>query len=173
MIRQHCRRPFTHLRPLLRPGPDGLAIFSEAGAPATMTTPGVVDLAWMWAVAGGHTSPRGIGSAASVGRMPGPDGSAFGVVRFPANSAGKLAVSDLLPDSADGGQEGNAAMHATETIDYETILSGKIDNVLPGNQGRTLKPGDLLVMVYLTPGRTSTVRTASMCSSSSVPGARA
>lgn len=125
---------------------DGQASFLEPGAPATMTTPGVVDLAWMWAVAGGHSVPHAIGAAPSVGRMPGPDGSAFGVVRFPARSAGKLDVGELLPDSAEGGQEGNVAMHATDTIDYEIILSGKIDIVLPGNQRRTLKPGDLLVM---------------------------
>jgi hypothetical protein len=127
-------------------GADGRTSFIEPGAPATMSTPGVVDLVWMWAVEGGHSVPHQIGAAPSIGRMPGPDGSAFGVVRFPARSAGKLDVSDLLPDSSEAGQEGNVAMHATDTIDYEIILSGKIDIVLPGNQRRTLKPGDLLVM---------------------------
>ncbi len=125
---------------------DGRVAFLEPGAAATMTTPGVVDLAWMWSVAGSPSVPHAIGAAPSVGRMPGPHGSAFGVVRFPAHSAGKLDVGELLPDSAEGGQEGNAAMHATDTIDYEIILSGTIDIVLPGNQRRTLKPGDLLVM---------------------------
>ena len=127
-------------------GADGQATFLQPGAAQIMSTPGVVDVAWMWAVAGGHTLPHGIGSAPAVGRMPGPDGSAFGLVRFPAHSAGKLDIGDLLPDTAEGGQEGNAAMHATATIDYEVILAGKIDIVLPGNQRRTLKPGDLLVM---------------------------
>ena len=37
-------------------------------------------------------------------------------------------------------------MHSHDTIDYEIVLSGKIDIVLQGNQRRTLKAGDILVM---------------------------
>lgn len=37
-------------------------------------------------------------------------------------------------------------MHATDSIDYEVVLSGKVDMELPGGKVRTLKPGDLLVM---------------------------
>ena len=52
----------------------------------------------------------------------------------------------LLKNSAETAEHGNAAMHSHATIDYEIVLSGKIDIVLQGNQRRTLKAGDILVM---------------------------
>jgi hypothetical protein len=61
-----------------------------------MIPPGVVDLAWMSAVAGGHAVPHAIGTAPTIGCLPGPDGSALGVGRLSAHSAGKLDISDLL-----------------------------------------------------------------------------
>ena len=49
------------------------------------------------------------------------------------------------------GDDGDPAMHASDTIDYEVVISGKVDLELPGGKKRTLGPGDLLVMA----GRTS------------------
>ena len=46
----------------------------------------------------------------------------------------------------DAGQDGAAAMHASDTIDYNIVLSGKIDLELPSGKVHTLVPGDLLVM---------------------------
>jgi quercetin dioxygenase-like cupin family protein len=37
-------------------------------------------------------------------------------------------------------------MHQTDTMDYEVILSGKVDIELPGGQSRTLKAGSMLVI---------------------------
>lgn len=77
--------------------------------------------------------------------VAGPNGSTFGVVRHPAGSAGKLDVSNLLRESTEVDRQ-NAVMHRTDTIDYEFIVSGEIDTVLPGNKRRMLKAGDLLVV---------------------------
>jgi hypothetical protein len=126
-------------------GPDGKPAFLEPGAAVGMSQPGIVDVAFMWANESTPVVPKSIGGAPTRMGMPGPNGSAFGVVRFPANSAGKLDASDVLSETTEV-EAGNEAMHATDTVDYEIILSGKIDIVLPGNQRRTLKPGDLLVM---------------------------
>jgi hypothetical protein len=68
-----------------------------------------------------------------------------GIVRILAGADTKRNLSEFLDVKAHGAQ-GEDEMHATETIDYEIILSGKIDFVLPGNQRRTLETGDLLVV---------------------------
>jgi mannose-6-phosphate isomerase-like protein (cupin superfamily) len=127
-------------------GKDGKPTFLEPGAPHTTEIPGTIDLAWLWSVPGSHHLPHGIGAAPKGMALPGPGGSALGVVRHPARSAGKLKIPDILENSAEAGIGGSDAMHAHDTVDYEIIISGKIDIVLPGNQRRTLKPGDILIM---------------------------
>lgn len=127
------------------PGADGAPDFLDAGAPAEMHIPDTIELAWFWTVDGGLSLPGNIGAMPSAIKVAGPDGSTFGVVRHPARSAGKLDVADVLHESTDVDRQ-DAAMHRTDTIDYEFIVSGKIDIVLPGGKRRTLKPGDLLVM---------------------------
>lgn len=122
---------------------DGVVDFIDADAPATMYVPGAIDGAFYWAVEDGHSIDK-FGRAADKMAVAGPNGSTFGVMCFPANSAGKLDLHD-----SDSGAEvhgDDAAMHATDTIDYEIILSGQVDIELPGGKMRTLKPGDLLVM---------------------------
>src|ERR1041384_7030228 len=130
-----------------------VAALNDAGEPdfsigakpeAVLDMPGVVAGAWYWRVDNGH-SRETPGSVAKVFDLAGPNGSAFGVTRFAANSAGKLDVAEVGMD-AETGHGGDAAMHASDTIDYEVVLSGKIDLELPGGKVHTLVPGDLLVM---------------------------
>ena len=127
-------------------GADGKPCFLERGAAQVSSTPGVVDVAFLWGVDGVPDLPGHIGGPPAGIALPGPGGSACGIVRFPANSAGRLDAKALLKDSARAGMEGDAAMHSHNTIDYEIVLSGRIDIVLPGNQRRTLKAGDILIM---------------------------
>ncbi len=126
--------------------PDGEVDFIEAGAPATIKVPGAIDGAWYWEVAGGHSLANIGGVPDSVG-IAGPNGSTFGVMCFPANSAGKL---DLATSDASGvehdAEGGDPSMHTTRSIDYEVVISGKVDIELPGGKVRTLEPGSLLVM---------------------------
>lgn len=125
---------------------DGSARFLDSFKPAAAEQEGVFEAAWFWEVTGGHTRTNAGAPAESVVTAR-PAGSTFGLVRFPAHSAGKLDVASTSPESAsEAGHDGNAGMHATETIDYEIILSGKVDFVLPGNQRRTLVPGDVLIV---------------------------
>jgi quercetin dioxygenase-like cupin family protein len=118
--------------------------FSIGAKPATLDMPGVVAGGWYWRAENGH-SRENPGAVAKVFDLAGPNGSAFGVTRFAANSAGKLDVAEVGMD-AETGHGGDAAMHASDTIDYEVVLSGKIDLELPGGKVHTLVPGDLLVM---------------------------
>lgn len=127
------------------PNADGAADFLETAAPAEMKIPDTIELAWFWNVEGGLSLFDNIGGTPTQIKVAGPNGSTFGIVRHPARSAGRLDVSHLLHESTEVDRK-DAAMHRTDTIDYEFIVSGKIDIVLPGNKRRTLKAGDFLVM---------------------------
>jgi hypothetical protein len=120
--------------------------FLPAGEPAVLEIPGLVESAVYWTVQGGH-SIQNSGSAPSQHvAIASANGSSFSVNRFPANSAGKMDLGTFDGSIGATGHDGDPAMHATDTIDYEIILSGKVDVELPGGKVRTLAPGDLLVM---------------------------
>ncbi|WP_327097595.1 cupin domain-containing protein [Nocardia vinacea] len=125
---------------------SGEADFLEAGGPAIINMPGIADGAFYWAVEGGH-SRENIGGPPSRVQLAGPNGSTFGVSSFPARSAGnELDPEQLDPSMAGTGDGGDPNMHASDTIDYEVVISGKVDLELPGGKVRTLVPGDLLVL---------------------------
>lgn len=107
--------------------------------------PGVAAGAFYWAVEGGH-GPTSFGSAPSRVALAGPNGSTFGVSSFPAHSTGQVDPDTLDPSMSATGDDGDAGMHASNTIDYEVVISGKVDLVLPGGKQRTIGPGDLLVV---------------------------
>jgi mannose-6-phosphate isomerase-like protein (cupin superfamily) len=128
------------------PSESGEPDFLEVGDPATFSMPGVAEGAFYWAVEGGHSSDN-IGKPPSRVELAGPNGSTFGVSSFPARSAGnELDPEQLDPSMSSTGDDGNPNMHASDTIDYEVVISGKVDLELPGGKVRTLGPGDLLVM---------------------------
>ena len=127
-------------------GPDGKPCFLERGEAQVSHTPGVVEVAFLWGIDDIPALPNRIGGPMEGIVLPAPGGSACGLVRFPARSAGRLDAKELLQGSAEAEEHGNAAMHSHATVDYEIVLSGKIDIVLQGNQRRTLKAGDILVM---------------------------
>jgi len=124
---------------------NGAPVFLDEVPPATRTIPGIGGSAYFWRVSGSHSVPSSVGEPAT---SPGPatdSGSALAIVRITAGANTRKNLSDYLDVQA-GGSHGDAEMHATNTIDYELILSGRIDFVLPGPQRRTLEAGDLLVV---------------------------
>jgi hypothetical protein len=124
---------------------DGIIDFLEdVPGPATIQVPDVIDGAWYWEVSEGH-SLNNFGGAPEVLDIAKLNGSTFGVMRFPAHSAAKqdVAASDKNVRTSEHDDPG---MHASDSIDYEIILSGKVDIELPGGKVKTLEPGDLLVM---------------------------
>lgn len=123
----------------------GAAVFLDQVPPAVRTIPGIGGSAYYWRVTGNHSVPRSVGGPPTA---PGPastSGSALGIVRIAAGSDTRRNLSEFL-DVGGHGANADADMHATNTVDYEIILSGKIDFVLPGDQRRTLETGDLLVV---------------------------
>jgi len=125
------------------PTESGDADFLEVGPAAEFDFPGVSAGAFYWAVEGGH-SKENFGAPPARVALAGPNGSTFGVSSFPAHSSGTVDA-DQVGDSMTV-TDGDAGMHASDTIDYEVVISGKVDIELPGGKKRTLEPGDLLVM---------------------------
>lgn len=128
--------------------PDGSVSFIDHHRPFVGEQEGVVEAAWFWSVERSH-SLNAYGGPAKVLATAGKGGSTFGLMRFPARSAGKkMDVAATSPDSvAEVIDPDDPSMHATQTIDYEIILSGKVDFVVPGGDKRTLQVGDLIVVV--------------------------
>ncbi len=124
---------------------NGAAVFLDQVTPAVRTIPGIGSSAYYWRVDGTHSVPSSVGGPATT---PGPadkNGSAVGIVRIAAGADTRRNLSEFL-DVQEHADQVDADMHATNTIDYEIILSGKVDFVLPGDQRRTLETGDLLVV---------------------------
>ncbi len=103
---------------------------------------------WLWATDTAPALPDNVGAVAGSRDFPGPSGTRFGVVCFPPHSAGKMTAPPRNSESAAGihRSAGDPAMHRSDSVDYEFIVSGKIDLELPGGQTRTLGPGDALVL---------------------------
>lgn len=127
------------------PNEAGDADFLEVGPAADFDFPGVSAGAFYWAVEDGH-SKANFGAPPSKVALAGPNGSTFGVSSFPAHSSGEVDATTLDESMTATENDGDAGMHASDTIDYEVVISGKVDLVLPGGKKRTLVPGDLLVM---------------------------
>ncbi|KPI00313.1 Cupin 2 conserved barrel domain protein [Actinobacteria bacterium OK006] len=123
----------------------GEADFLAPGPAAEFDFPGVSAGAFYWAVEGGH-SKTSFGAPPTKVALAGPNGSTFGVSSFPAHSSGEVDASTLDESMSATEDDGDTGMHASDTIDYEVVISGKVDLVLPGGKKRTLVPGDLLVM---------------------------
>ncbi|NGP08325.1 cupin domain-containing protein [Rhodococcus sp. 14C212] len=124
---------------------SGATDFIEAGPPAEFNVPDVAAGAFYWAVEDGH-SLRNFGAPPEKVGLAGPDGSTFGISSFPAHSSGEVDPDTLDESMTATNDDGDAGMHASDTLDYEIVLTGKVDIVLPGGKKRTLGPGDLLVV---------------------------
>jgi hypothetical protein len=127
---------------------EGGAIFHEPPKPGTpLNIPGVIEGAYFWSTEGELDPPAYIGEVPDDFTFPGPGGTRFAVHEWAANSAGKFDIGAALDDDGmETDPSGDPEMHRTDTVDYEFILSGKVDLELPGGAVTTLKAGDLLVM---------------------------
>ena len=130
-------------------GEDGEPHFVDMHEAARNNIPGAVEAAFFWECPGIPELPGLIGHTPSGISFPLPGGSKFGLVCFPANSAGKLDLRNHGPGDLVSAHD-DPAMHKSNTIDYEVIISGKIDIELPNGECRTLVPGSCLVLAGVT-----------------------
>jgi hypothetical protein len=103
----------------------------------------------VWEFPGIPDVPSRIGELASDLGMPKPGGVKVGRAVLFARSAGKTDVTELFSDAERSGivvPDDNPAMHQTDTVDVEFIISGKVDVIFPSGEKRTLQAGDFMVM---------------------------
>lgn len=125
---------------------SGQATFLDPGEPARLSVPGVVDCSFIWATEGLVDLRRGIGGPSPDVGFPFPAGTRFGLVSLAPHSAGKMNLNETLDDQHVEIDNSDPAMHQTNSIDYEVVISGKVDIVLQNGERRTLTPGSCLVM---------------------------
>jgi hypothetical protein len=124
-------------------GADGKGHFTEGGPPARLAIPGLVETAFVWESGGTPNLPGHFGKPPTDISLPLAGGTKFGLSCFAPHSAGRTHPSvsaSLGVDVADDGMHGHA------TLDYEVIISGKIDLMLDSGEVETLTPGTMLMM---------------------------
>ena len=130
---------------VVRHDEHGRPVFVDPPGFATYYHPAAVDVAYFWGVDGVPTLPAEIGGGLENVFFPAPGGLRFGFLHFPAQSAGKLNIrADSGAAAASYGS--TPGMHRSDTLDFDVIVSGKIDLVLEGGERRTMRQGSCLVI---------------------------
>lgn len=126
----------------------GQATFDEPAERYVRSMDGVVESTWLWSTGPDATLPADVGRPPTADEplFPPPGGTRFGIVCFPAHSAGKLDMKTRLNGDASSSTGTAPGMHRSQTLDYEVVISGKVDIELEGGETRTLQTGDCLVM---------------------------
>lgn len=130
-------------------GEDGEPHFIDIKDAARHSIPEASEAAFFWESKGIPNLPDQIGGIPADISFPLPGGTKFGLVCFPAHSAGKLDLRSHGPGDLVA-QHDDPGMHQSNTIDYEVIISGKVDIVLANGESRTLTPGSCLIMGGVT-----------------------
>lgn len=131
-----------------RANENGVEEFADPGTAAERIDPGALESKWLWAAPPDFSLPANLGGAPEVMRFPSPGASLFGIVCFPPHSAGKRRfTADQGSDpNMRSGIHAEPSMHATNTLDYDVILSGKIDLELGNGKVRTIGPGTCVIL---------------------------
>ena len=116
-------------------GEDGQGHFREMPSPQHYGMPETGEVVFAWSTDATPNLDDDIGGPAADTGFPPPGASKFGLVFVPPHATGAWDAAHS-PD----------AMHASATIDYEVVISGKIDIILDSGERRTLTPGSCLVM---------------------------
>lgn len=126
---------------------DGTSRFLETEPLASPPSDNVETLQ-LWVSEGPFRIPDRLGAVPTADTrvyIPEIGGTKVSVVCFQPHSAGKSSITSAMDPKIHPEEEGSD-MHWTDSVDYEFILSGKIDLHLPGGQVRTVGPGSVVVM---------------------------
>jgi hypothetical protein len=106
-----------------------------------------VESAQVWRLDSAPTIPHDVGSlpTAESSAIPEINGTKVALICFLPHSAGKSHIEAGM-DPRIHPDESDPEMHWTHSIDYEFVLSGKIDFELPGGEVKTLGPGSCLIV---------------------------
>lgn len=124
---------------------QGHPVFVDAPPYATFHHPEAVDVAYFWGIDHVSTMPHDVGGGVANLEFPLPGGVKFGYLHFPAHSSGKLNIQSN--SGAKASEYGSSpGMHRSDTLDFDVIVSGKIDLVLEGGARVTMHAGQPLIM---------------------------
>lgn len=116
-----------------------------------------MDTTLLWAtVAGNLDAYTGVDPTPAVTRdLPGPGESRFVLVHFPPDAvyadpefdaaAAEAETRSVSPQLAARFEPDSPGMHATDTLDYQIVLSGRLDLELDDGRLVVLNPGDVVV----------------------------
>jgi mannose-6-phosphate isomerase-like protein (cupin superfamily) len=126
---------------------NGSPAIIRQGEPATVIHAGRYTTTELWVSDRGPIKAAGTDAAAREwGLEPPPGGACFRIVEIAPGSEGDGTDHDGGAGGAavDAGHEGFQDAHATDTLDYVTILRGQVTLVVGGAEV-TLGPGDSVV----------------------------
>jgi len=125
---------------------DGKVEVFTPDQPEGINIDGVVHGAMFWGSQQAFDLPDYVGEVPeNMTFPPVTGGTRFAIFEWAANSAGKFDANEDI-EGDHGTEEGAADMHATDSVDFEYIISGKVDIEFPGGQTITLRAGDMMVM---------------------------
>lgn len=134
-------------------------VLSDGPAPRTheyQHIPGM-DTTLVWAtVAGDLGTHTGVDPTPTLTRdLPGPGETRFVLVRFPPDAvyadpgfdaaAAQTETKTVSPQLAARFEVDSPGMHTTDTVDYQIVLSGRLDLELDDGRLVALNPGDVVV----------------------------
>lgn len=115
----------------------GRPVILHRGDPPTVINAGRYRTTELWVT--DRTPPAAAGSDTSTRQWelePPPGGTCFRIV--------EIAPGENAAEPLDAGHEGFQDAHATDTLDYVTVISGQV-TLLVGDEEVTLGPGDSVV----------------------------
>jgi mannose-6-phosphate isomerase-like protein (cupin superfamily) len=125
---------------------DGRPAFVDLHGEVQRVSSGI-STSWFWTTAQAPRLPGDIGAQPAGRTFPGPGASKFGLVSLPAHSDGTMAAGRAQAISAGMTmKDASSGMHATDSVDFEVVVSGRIVLELPGGESRVLGPGDSVVL---------------------------
>ena len=130
---------------------DGRPVFQELDGNIQQVSSGI-STSWFWTTAHTPRLPSDVGAQPAGRTFPGPGGSKFGLVSLPAHSDGTMPAA-RGPQAISSGMimnDSSSGMHATVSVDFEIVVSGRIVLELPGGESRVLGPGDSVVLAGVT-----------------------
>jgi hypothetical protein len=131
-------------------GADGKAHFVDDHEPHRFEIPGLVETRTLWRTTETPDLPDAMGACPTEMAIVGPGGTNFGIACFAPHSAGKIDPRRIAKPGVDIAAD--LGMHGHATVDYDVVISGKIDLILDSGEVRTLTPGTMLVMGGSTHG---------------------
>jgi hypothetical protein len=128
------------------PDSSGRDVFTDIDTVARHVDPGIIETIFFWGFPNTPQLPGDIGGVPADIGFAEKGESKIGLICFPPHSAGKLDLAATMGEGSLVVHDEDPAMHKSDTVDIEIVISGKVDIELESGETRTLVPGSCLIM---------------------------